>query len=180
MARSQARYLSNMVKGERKTMKILADKIEEQLVKKIARKLQHKLKKSHWKIKLDPSNKGILLSIQKDEDHLLVYEIFLIDGSFFVLVREPEEKVLTKVQNDFESSELTKQLFRPIYNHYKYEKKNYFNVMEYPYEDGPLDTRVFKRGGWSDNVILFSVNENKDRLFEVAKAILKNSHKKNR
>lgn len=138
-------------------MKILADEMEEQLVKKIAKKLRHKLKNKGWKIKLDPSNKGILLTIKKDKEHLLVYEIFLIDGNFVVLVREPEEKLLDKIQNDFEQSALPKQLFQPINNHYKYEKKNYFNVMEYPYEDGPLDMRVNKRGGFSDNVILFSV-----------------------
>jgi predicted protein tyrosine phosphatase len=147
-------------------MKIQASKIERSLIKKIYNKLLKKLKETKWNIKIDPSRKGILLTIMEDKEHKLVYEIFLMNGSFLALSREPEQKLLGKIQNNFDASFLVPSLYNLIWNDFKHAKKNYFNTLQYPYQNGPLDTRIFKRGGRSDGIVLFNKqNHIKFRIF---------------
>ena len=139
-------------------MKITSSKIENILVKKVLNKLQEKLKDTKWKVVLDPSKKGILLKISKDKEHKLIYEIFLMNGYFVVLIRKPDQKLLGKIQNNFQFKELARSTFELIWEHFKKEKKN-FNQLGYLYENGPLDNRAFKRGGWSDGIVLFQTSK---------------------
>lgn len=131
--------------------------LENDLVQKLFKKYQEKLRQSEWKVRMDPSGKGILFGIRQDEEHFLVYEIFLMRGQFLILMRKPSERLLGKIQNNFRTNHLARQLFTMIWEDSRQEEQNHFNVLEYPYPNGPLDNRRFKRGGWQDNIVLFEV-----------------------
>lgn len=149
------------------SMKIKGSDLENALIEKLFNKYQEKLKDTEWKVKMDPSRKGILFGIKK-EDMFLVYEIFLMRGQFLILMRKPQEKLLGQVQNNFRANHLARELFVLIWEDSRQEKQHFFNHEEYPYLNGPLDNRRFKRGGRSDGLV----------LFEVAKKILNKCHRK--
>ena len=136
-------------------MKIKGSDLENALIEKLFNRYREKLTDTEWKVRMDPSKKGILFGVKK-EDNLLVYEIFLMRGQFLVLMRKPKENLLGRIQNNFRGNHLARELFQLIWEDSRREKQSFFNHEEYPYENGPLDNRRFRRGGWMDNCVLFN------------------------
>ena len=120
--------LNTIRKVKKLGFKILASKMMERFLTSIYIKLAAEIKNRNLKghVKIWPSRYKIKITLNHKEDKKIRYLITLVNNSFILVAKEPEEIVFDKIENNMKEKELTSKILNSILEHFEETKDNLY------------------------------------------------------